>query len=308
MSFLPDILFIVGPTAVGKSAVALNLALRLKGEIVCCDAMQVYREISIASNKPSTSEQARVAHHLFDQVSIGESYDVAQYYHQASSVIEDIKGRQCLPIVTGGSGLYMQILIDGIFEEASTDEAIRLDLESRAQNQGVGILYEELVARDPESAARIHGNDGKRIIRALEAWYVSGQPLSVLQKKRKGLWDRYSIRVIVLDRERSALYSSIDQRVDAMFDQGLVEEIERLGVDSFSQTARYLIGVREVLAYLQGQCSLDEAKSQIKQNTRRYAKRQLTWYRKDPRWDWLLVNPDESVDCIAERILGYFEN
>lgn len=308
MPSFPPILFIAGPTAVGKSAVALRLAEEFHGEIICCDSMQVYREVSIASNKPGAAERARVAHHLFDQVSVYSPYDVVQYYHQARAVISEVMARGRRPVVVGGSGLYMQVLIDGIFEDHSTDKQVRSELEARAEAEGLTALYEELKARDPQCAQKIHGNDRKRIIRALEAGRVSGEPLSELQKNRKGLWGQYPVRVMVLNRDRKALYATIDRRVEAMFQDGLVEEIRALDEDALSPTARYLIGVKEVGDYLRGVQTLEAARAAMQQNTRRYAKRQLTWFRKDSRWEWIMIEDGESVDGVARRVKESLEN
>lgn len=308
MSSFLSVLFIAGPTAVGKSAVALRLAEDLHGEIICCDSMQVYREVSIASNKPGSAERARVPHHLFDKISVYSTYDVAQYYHQARAVISEVMARGRLPVVVGGSGLYMQVLIDGIFEDRSTDERVRSELEARADDEGLTSLYEELKARDPRCAEKIHHHDRKRIIRALEAGRVSGEPFSELQKKRQGLWGQYPVRVIVLNRDRKALYAIIDRRVEDMFREGLVEEIRRLDEAALSSTARYLIGVREVGDYLRGVLTLEAARAAMQQNTRRYAKRQLTWFRKDSRWEWLVIEDEDSVERVARRVKETFEN
>lgn len=308
MMSLPKVVFITGPTAVGKSAVGLALAERLGGEIVSCDSMQVYREINIASNKPGTAERARAPHHMLDVVSVTEMYDVARYHQQAREVIDDVIARGRLPVIVGGSGLYIQILLDGIFTEGSNDEGVREVLESRASGEGLEALYAELREADPESASIIHCRDRKRVIRALEALQVSGTPFSELRKKREGMRGRYDISVIVLNQERSRLYEAINLRVDEMFSRGLVDEVRGLQPLPLSRTARYLIGVREIMAWLDGQCKQDEARAIMKQNTRRYAKRQLTWFRKDAGFQWIDAGAFGTAARIAERIIRQFEN
>jgi tRNA dimethylallyltransferase len=305
---LPKAVFITGPTAAGKSAVGLALAERLGGEIVSCDSMQVYREINIASNKPGTAERKRAPHHMLDVVSVTETYDVARYNNQAREVIDGVVARGRLPVIVGGSGLYLQVLLDGIFAEGSNDEGVRKILESRASGEGLEALYAELREADPESASIIHCRDRKRVIRALEAFRVSGTPFSELRKKREGMRGRYDISVIVLNQERSRLYEAINLRVDEMFNRGLVDEVRGLQPLPLSRTARYLIGVREILAWLEGQCTLEESEIAMKQNTRRYAKRQLTWFRKDARFQWVDAGAGATASRITERIISKFEN
>jgi tRNA dimethylallyltransferase len=303
MNSFPSILFIVGPTAVGKSAVALRLGERFGGEIVCCDSMQVYREISIASSRPDDHEITRVPHHLFGSVSVYEQYDVARYSREARKTIAEVMARNRLPVVVGGSGLYMQALIDGIFEGPSTDPLIRMELEERARRSEAGELYEELQRRDPQSAVKIHPHDHKRVIRALEVVITCGAAFSELRKHRTGLWGSHRIRVIVLNRQREDLYRRVNQRVDVMVRMGLVDEIRALDSDALSLTAGYLIGVREVLGFLRGESTLEAAREVLQRNTRRYVKRQLTWFRKDPRWEWLDINEDECLDSVTDRVI-----
>ena len=225
---LKPIVFIVGPTAVGKSAVAFLLAKKIQGEIVSCDSMQVYKEISIASNKPRKSERDSIPHHLIDIISISKEFNVAAFYQRVKRAIQSIHRKGKIPIIAGGSGLYMSILLDGIFEEGSSDQSFREELKRLANIKGATFLYNQLRKKDSVSAKRIHPNDTKRIIRALEVTLSTGRPFSELQQKRQGLWGKYSIQVFVLNKDREVLYDHINKRVDEMVKKGLVKEIRNL--------------------------------------------------------------------------------
>ena len=298
-----EIVFIVGPTAVGKSAVALALAERLKGEIISCDSMQIYKEITIASSKPTAAQRKRVAHHLIDVASVTEEFDVAHFSKLVNQAIKEVHGRAAVPVVVGGSGLYMQILLDGIFEGKGKDDAFREELKRMADAKGVEFLYKKLLKVDPGAAAKMHTNDLRRIIRALEVYELSKQPISTLQKNRQGLWEKYAVRLFGLRQDREELYARINNRVDAMFGEGLVAEINKLTDLPLSLTAQHLIGVKEVLSYLKGETSIDMAKDRLKQNTRHLAKKQMTWFRKEKRIDWIDVRKDNTPAQVAEKIM-----
>jgi len=298
-----EIVFIVGPTAVGKSAVALALAERLKGEIISCDSMQIYKEITIASSKPTAAQRKRVAHHLIDVASVTEEFDVAHFSKLVNQAIKEVHGRAAVPVVVGGSGLYMQILLDGIFEGKGKDDAFREELKRMADAKGVEFLYKKLLKVDPGAAAKMHTNDLRRIIRALEVYELSKQPISTLQKNRQGLWGKYAVRLFGLRQDREELYARINNRVDAMFGEGLVAEINKLTDLPLSLTAQHLIGVKEVLSYLKGETSIDMAKDRLKQNTRHLAKKQMTWFRKEKRIDWIDVRKDNTPAQVAEKIM-----
>ncbi len=298
------IIFLVGPTGVGKSAVALELAEALDAEIVSCDAMQVYREAAIANDKPSREDQKRVVHHMIDKVSVTQDFDVAQYRREAIQVIEDIHKRNKIPLIVGGSGMYVSILLDGIFEANAEDPSIRRQLQEDAKVQGVDKLYLRLKKVDPESAGRINSRDERRIIRALEVYVSNRKPISQLQKERSGLWGKYNIKIFALNRDRQELYDRVNLRVDAMFSRGLIKEVEKLNQLTLSRTAGGLIGIPEVNGFLEEKFSLEEAKELMKMNTRHYVKRQLTWFRKEKRLDWVLVNLDEPPSQTAAKILS----
>lgn len=298
--------FIVGPTAVGKTEVGFLLAKALRGEIVSCDAMQVYKGLDIASNKPDPKTLRQIPHHLIGCVPLSRDFDVAQFQKKARSTIRKIQAQGRTPIVVGGSGLYVQVLLDGIFAQGPQDLPRREALQKEAQSTGVGPLYERLRQLDPASAERIHPHDLRRIVRALEVALAGGQPLSELQKQRRGLWSEQEILIFALDRDRGSLYERINRRVDEMFAKGLVDEVKDLEGKAVSRTAGKMIGVPEVRSYLRGDVSLQEAKDLLKRNTRRYAKRQMTWFRKDKRLIWIDLSSDrQAADIVRELIKSY---
>lgn len=302
------IIFIVGPTGVGKSAVALKLSGTLNAEIISCDAMQVYREASIANDKPSEDDLKNAPHHMVSCVSVTEEFDVARYRKEAVAAIEDVVSRGKVPLVVGGSGMYVSILLDGIFEGGGEDPLLRRQLQEDAKVQGIEKLYQRLKKVDPVSAGKINQNDERRIIRALEVYVSNRKPISQLQKDRSGVWGKYDIKIFALNREREELYDRVNQRVDVMFERGLVAEVERLNQFRLSRTAQGLIGIPEVTGYLQGEKSLEEAKEILKMNTRHYVKRQLTWFRKDKRLTWLNIPSNESAEQTANRIVDILKD
>lgn len=298
------VFFVVGPTAAGKSSIAMAMAQKCNGEIISSDAMQVYREVSIASNKPSIEMLQEVPHHLIDILSVEQEYNVAQFNQLACHMIDEIHARRRIPLVVGGSGLYTQVLLDGIFEDDSYDEAFRQQLIQVAQVEGGAVLHTRLQKVDKILADKIHANDIKRIIRALEVCHASPLLMSEKQKQRRGIWEEYNIKVFVVNREREELYQCIDTRVDAMVAQGLVDEIQALETKTLSRTAQTIIGVREIQQYLLGALSLDKAVDLMKRNSRRYAKRQLTWFRRDQRFQWVTFQQEKDKQDFIKR----FEN
>lgn len=301
------IIFIVGPTAVGKSEVACSLAKRINGEIISCDSMQVYKELCVVTNKPSPRMLKTVAHHLIGCVSVGEEFDVARFNTLALEAIRAVHARNHIPIVVGGSGLYMQILLDGIFPSAPKNEAIRAELKEQAEQHGSEYLYRKLRKVDPQAALKIHSNDVRRIIRALEVYKTRRKPISVLHKKRRGLWGKYDIKAFALTMGRDILYRRINQRVDDMFARGAVQEIEHLRGVPLSPMAQRLIGLREIRGFLDGLYDEAHARELIKLNTRRFAKRQLTWFRKEKRLEWLTVQENDTVKDITDKLMAGIE-
>jgi tRNA dimethylallyltransferase len=298
------IIFIVGPTAVGKSDVACAVAKKVYGEIVSCDSMQIYKEIAIANNKPSRNILQAIPHHLVDILSVQEEFDVARFNELALRAIQDIHGRGRVPVIVGGSGLYMQVLLDGIFEGGVKNEALRQDLKEQARQYGKEILYGKLTAADPLAAGRIHPHDVRRVVRALEICMTENIPISELQKDREGLWGRLDISLFALNRNRDELYARNNKRVEEMFRQGIIDEIRALESVPWSKTAHQMIGVQEVTRLLRSECSLEEAKEAMKMNSRRLAKRQLTWFRRDKRLEWVTVTAGEKPEHTAEAILN----
>lgn len=283
------IIFIVGPTAVGKSRLAINLAKKIDGEIISCDSMQVYIGLDILSCKPSRSEMKQVRHHLVDVVSPGQNFDVCKFIRFSKRLIEEIHDREKIPIFAGGTGLYVDCLLNGIFEGPKSDPKIRKALIKKANRYGNSYLYGKLKAVDRAAAEKIHIHDLRRIIRALEVYQITKKPLSLLQKQRKGIIQdrRFKIDIFGLELPRAALYENINKRVDEMFCQGAVKEVKAIFNRRCSKTFRQALGIKEVNLYLKGQIPLEQAKQLLKRNTRRYAKRQMTWFRKNPKIQWL---------------------
>lgn len=295
------IIFIVGPTAVGKTEVAVELAKKINTEIISCDSMQVYKGMDITTSKPTLTLRKTIPHHLMDMVSPRREYNVARYYKDAIREIKKISKRGKIPLVVGGTGLYMSILIDGIFK-TRPEGNIRNRLYKKAERLGSYHLYKKLKEIDLKAASKIHPNDTKRIIRALEVFESTGKPISEWRKLRKGITAEYKVKIFCLDMERSSLYRKIDTRVEKMFSKGLASEVKRLLKLKLSKTAHQAIGIKELKGYFEGSYDLEEAKRLIKRNTRVYAKRQLTWFRKDRRINWIKVGGKEKPQRAANRI------
>ena len=231
-----------------------------------------------------------------------EDFNVARYREFAASAIQDIQARGKIPLVIGGSGMYMSLLLDGIFEGTAPEEDLREELTKEERAKGLGFLHERLKALDPQAAAKIHPNDPQRIIRALEVALSTGQPLSRLQEKREGLWGKIPIKIFALNRPRQELYQRAEARVDDMFAKGLLEEIKQVSALPLSITARKIIGIPEIMGYFKGEYDLERAKYLMKLHTRHYIKRQLTWFRRDKRLTWIDISPDQSAAQVANLI------
>ena len=277
------ILAVTGPTASGKTSLAIALARELNGEIISCDSMQIYREMDIGTAKPTAEELAAARHHLIDILPPDAPYSCSDYVKDAEAAIADTVSRGKLPIFCGGTGLYLdRLLHGGNDDDAACDPAIREDLKRFYDENGVDALYKRLVYLDPEAAATIHKNNVKRVIRALEICIVTGQKKSEIDKKNSEMSDKYDATVITLAfNNRELLYERIDRRVDAMIDEGLVEETRKLwdaGVFERSVTASQAIGYKELFPYIRGEDSLEKCIDELKRASRRYAKRQITWF------------------------------
>jgi tRNA dimethylallyltransferase len=297
------ILFLAGPTAVGKTEVALELSKKIPLEAISCDSMQVYKEINIASSKPTEKILKKVPHHLINTVSVNREYNVADFRRATLKAIKQIHQKNKIPLIVGGSGLYMSVILDGIFNGAQKDSGLRMRLQKEADKFGSRQLYDRLKNVDPQAAAKIHPHDLKRLIRALEVYELTKKPISNLQNKRNGIWGKFDIRIFGLMRNRDKLYERINQRVDQMFKKGVLKEIKSVLDKPVSLTASYCLGVKEIKGFLEGQYDLAEAQCLIKQNSRRYAKKQLTWLRKDKRINWIKVSDEERPRDIAKKIL-----
>ena len=295
------IIAVVGPTASGKTGLGIQIAKRFAGEVVSADSMQIYCGMDIATAKPNVLEQDGVVHHLIDFVDPSDSFSVADYTVLAHQAIADNHARGKLPILVGGTGLYVDsVLNDIVFTEIKTDPQLRESLYQFAKKQGNGALLERLRRVDPESAARLHENNVGRIVRAIEVYELTGITMTEQQKRSREKPSRYRALKFGLNyRDRSVLYDRIDQRVDLMMEQGLLEEAQNV-LASPMKTAVQAIGYKELEPYLEGKASLSVCVEQLKQSTRRYAKRQLTWFLRDPQITWLYPDEEEMPDLIKK--------
>ena len=297
----PPLVILAGPTASGKSSLSIELAIRISAEIVNADSMQVYRLMEIGTAKPTLEERRTVPHHLIDLANPDEPFDAARYVRAAGPVIEEILGRGRIPLVVGGTGLYIRALTRGLCQGPPPDPEVKRKLIAAEKSKGLGELYLDLLRIDPESAARIHRNDRQRIIRALEVFYTGGVRLSVLQD-RHGFREqlRPAIKVFI-NRDRKLLYDRIDRRVDRMIEAGLKDEVQGLLAIGYSAGLKSMqsIGYRQMSAHIAGEISMQEAAARIKRETRRYAKRQITWFRAEPEFRSFDA---EDVDGICDYI------
>jgi tRNA dimethylallyltransferase len=295
---------ILGPTAVGKSELAIELAQKFVLEIINADSMQIYRGMDIGSAKPSLKERSLVTHHLIDIKDPDEEFSAAQFKEEAKSRITSLAQENKLTLVVGGTGFYIRALAKGLFPAPSADLRLREELKEKEKTRGKWTLYRELEKVDPKAASTIHPNDTFRIIRALEIFYLTGTPISQQQKKHQFKDSHFKALKIGLMRDRSEIYHRIEQRVDNMIKGGLVDEVKQLLNRGYSPTIKPFqsLGYKQILGYLQGSLSMDEAVRLIKRNTKRYAKRQLTWFRKDPdiRWFTLPHQTSEIRDTIKK--------
>jgi tRNA dimethylallyltransferase len=302
---MPDILVICGPTASGKSGVGALLAEELRGEVVSADSMQVYRGLDIGTDKAPPELRNRAPHHMIDIVDPGEGYSAAQYEREAGAIVDRLIKEGRLPIVVGGSGLYIRILINGIFPSPPASSSIRKRLQSEAERDGIDALYARLRGLDPEYADVAAPTDLRRIVRALEVFELTGSPFSAWHEKHRAVASPRDAFTITLVRSRKNLYERINSRVDEMFARGLMDEVRRLCDLGYTDALRQLrpLGYIEVLDHLDGVIDLDEAIRLTKQNSRRYAKRQTTWFKKEDAVHVELDPSDGAVEA-AGKILS----
>ena len=307
----PKILVISGPTASGKTWLAVELAKRHNGEVVSADSMQIYRRMDIGTAKPTAEEMQGVPHHMIDVADPEEDFSAARYVDMASRCVDDVLSRGKLPILAGGTGLYIDSLLSGrtfaAFDEASP---LRSELEARYAREGGESLLRELARVDPDAAARLHPNDAKRIVRALEVWLTTGRTITEHNEQTRAIPPRYDALTLTLDYEcREDLWARIDRRVDEMMERGLAEEVRAL-LDSgvpFKCTAMQAIGYKEMAAALRGDGDPAAAAAQIKLRSRQYAKRQRTWFRRNPEAKWLLWGPVPNFADVLQRSTAYLE-
>lgn len=304
------LIVIVGPTASGKTKVSISLAKILRGEIISADSMLIYKHMDIGTAKPSLSERENIPHHLVDILEPQQEFSAAQFQKAAIRAIDGIHERGLLPIMVGGTGLYVNSVIYPMnFTDAGHDPALRASILEDEKKYGTQYLYEQLRNIDPAKADAINPNDTKRIVRALEVHRLTGNPMSFYNQNNYRNESRYRTAVIGLNIDRSKLYQNIDRRVDKMIEDGLIEEVKELkkmGCNSAAQSMQGL-GYKQILEYLEGRINLSETIDLIKRNTRRFAKRQLTWFRRDKRIYWINTDDFESSEDIANAIAQYLK-
>lgn len=307
MTYMNKIIALAGPTAVGKTKFAIKLADEFDGEIVSCDSMQLYKYMDIGSAKPTPEEMEQARHHLVDMIDPREEFSVAEYQRLAKQAISDIFSRGKLPVISGGTGLYLNsLLYDMDFSAAPQDQAYRQELAEIAEKQGDDVLHSMLAEQDPQAAAAIHPNNRKKVIRALERLREGEgrvRPFSSIKNETKD----YDVLLIGLTRERAELYDRINRRVDILVEQGLFDEVSRLR--DMGLTAENIsmkgIGYKEILDFFSGKYTRDEAIDTIKKNTRHYAKKQLTWFRRYDKMNWYNISEFDNDDNAAGVIAAW---
>ena len=309
-----NIICIAGPTASGKTALAATLAKELNGEVVSCDSMQVYKHMDIGTAKPTLGEMQGIPHHMIDVAEPWEDFSVSRYCEMAAPIVDDIVSRGKTAVIAGGTGLYMDALIRGNAFAPFPATGVRERLEAQADAEGMEAMLSRLRAVDPDAARRLHLSDRKRILRALEVYLETGETITEHNRKTQAVPPRYSPLWLGLDfARRGELYRRIDLRVSLMLEQGLVEEIRELLADGIPEkaTAMQAIGYKEFVDALDGRCTIEEAADQVRQSSRRYAKRQLTWFRRNKAIHWLIRDTGDTGREILEnarRIVSDFDN
>ena len=309
MEHQPKLLVICGPTASGKTALGVALAQALGGEVVSADSMQIYRGMDIGTAKPTKEEMGGIPHHMLDVADPAEDYSVARYVHDADACVRDILSRGKLPIVVGGTGLYIDNLIAGR-DFAPFTGAWREKLQARAREEGLPALHEELRRIDPDRAEKLHPNDEKRILRALEVWYETGETITAHDERTRSLPPKYdALRVCLQFSRREDMWDRIDRRVDLMMEAGLEEEVRDLLTSGVPPTATAMqaIGYKEFVAALRGEEPIAQAVDEVKLRSRQYAKRQLTWFRRTPDIRWLTWENTPDLALGRQKVTAYME-
>jgi tRNA dimethylallyltransferase len=296
---LCKIIAISGPTASGKTALAIRLAQEFGGEIVSADSMQVYRYLDIGTAKPTPAEQAACRHHLIDIVNPDEDYDAGRFSTDADRIIDELQQAGRIPFVVGGTGLYLRALCQGMIECPKPDQALRTEIEAELAARGIGPIAELLRRVDPVSMARIHPNDHYRLLRAYEIWKLTGQPASQLWAEHRFAQQRYDLLHLGLSLDRSRLYERIEERAAAMIRAGIIDEVAALLARGYSDDIKPLQSIyyKHVVGHLRGQIGAADLLGLIQRDTRRYAKRQLTWFRNQPEMVWFQPHKDYAAIC-----------
>ncbi len=299
------IIVLVGPTCSGKTKVGVSLAQKLNSEIISADSRQIYKYLTIGTAKPAEDELSKIKHHFVDFLEPDCDYNVSRFETDALDKIEFMFVENKIPIVAGGSGLYIKALIDGIFNSVDVDEEFREELNFKREKFGNEFIYEELKKVDPVSADKMFPQNWKRVMRALEVYHITGEPISKFHEEYKRE-RKYNFVQFGLNWERSVLYKNIEARVDKMIEEGLVKEVQQILAKGFSKNINALntVGYKEIMSFLENEISLERAVELIKRNTRRYAKRQLTWFRKDDRIQWISVSSEDDLNTIPNQILN----
>lgn len=300
---------VTGPTASGKTRLGVTLAKHFDGEVVSADSMQIYQSMDIATAKPTAEEMCGIPHHLIGFLPPDQTFSVAQFTELAKAKIEDIHARGKLPVIVGGTGLYVNSLLNNIsFAENDSDEKLRAELREKAETQGVMSLIEELREFDPESAERIEPNNIKRVIRAIEVYRSTGITMTEQNRRSRLIETPYrAVKIGLKAQDRQYLYDRINRRVDIMVEQGLIEEAEKVLAGGCGQTAKKAIGYKELIPYFNGETTLENALEELKKQSRRYAKRQLTWFLRDEEIHWFDIDTFDSVNELENSAIDYAE-
>ena len=298
---------LTGPTACDKTEIGFTVAQKIKGEIISADSMLFYRGMDIGTAKPSLDMRELVPHHFIDIVDPWESYSVGKYVDDVESLIGGADSKDRKFLIVGGSPLYIKGLVDGIFNGPEADWDIRRELEVLADEKGNQHVHDILQKIDPVKAVELHPNNLRRIIRAIEVYRITGKPVSKLQEEYKLARKSYQFNILCIAREREDIYRRINERVGTMFDKGLVDEVKSLleNPEGLSKQAKQALGYKEVIQYLDGELTLDDAKEMVKQSTRRFAKRQMTWFRSFPDVQWLEADKHEGPGSISDEIITF---
>lgn len=301
-------LTVCGPTASGKTALGVSLAKELNGEIVSADSIQIYKYIDIASAKPDENEMQGIKHYLLDFVDPNENYSVAQYVVDANRAIDEIVSKKKMPVIVGGTGLYIDSLINNIsFLDNGLDDSVRKKLKQRLENEGSKTLYDELFEIDKKAAEKIHPNNSVKILRALEVYYSSGMTLTKQNELSRAVESRFDNTTVFLNcKNRDYLYDRINRRVDLMMQKGLLREAENYYKNFYSSTSSQAIGYKELKPYLDGNLSLEKCVENLKKATRNYAKRQLTWFRRNELSHTLYIDEYNSIQQLTQEVINIF--